>query len=51
MINAKQEYEKIKHYMVPSWKLNSAKIVYYKGMQLIISSPESGQLARGQCQV
>ncbi len=51
MISAKQVYEKVKHYMVCSWKLNSAKIIYYKGMQLIVSSPKSGQLARGQCQV
>jgi hypothetical protein len=51
MISAKQVYEKVKHYIVCSWKPNSAKVVYYKGMQLIISSLESEQLARGQCQV
>jgi hypothetical protein len=51
VISATQVYEKVKHYMVCSWKLNSAKIIYYKGMQLIISCPENGQLAKGQCQV
>jgi hypothetical protein len=44
-------YEKARCYLVCSWKLNLDKKIYYKGMQFIVSSPKSGQLARGQCQV
>ncbi len=51
MISAKQVYEHVRRYMVCSWKLNSTKTIYYKGMQLIVSSPKSGQLTRGQCQI
>jgi len=44
-------YERARCYLVCSWKLNLNKTIYYEGMQFIISSPKSGQLARGQCQV
>jgi hypothetical protein len=51
VISAKQVYEKVRCYMVCSWKQTSAKAIYYKGMQLIVSITKSGQLVKGQCYV
>jgi len=51
VISVKQVYENVRCYMVCSWKQNSAKAIYYKGMQLITSITKSGQPVRRQCYV